>query len=146
MAVVFGVELGTASAGWPSPWPSVAVPVAGGLVGGLLGPLVVASYLLLADRFGPGVNTGELFSAQAICDHRCFPRPRIAADGTLTVFPVKIERAGRWRFAPEAGPDGDRRWFRPADGVEPGAELIEPPIVVTKRPVDRPVASPAERV
>jgi hypothetical protein len=120
--------------------------VAGGLVGGLLGPLVVACYLLLADQFGPGVNTDELFSAQAIGNYKCFLRLRIAADGTLTVFPVKIERAVRWRFASEAGPTGDRRWFRPADGVEPVAELIEPPIVVTKRPVDRPVPSPAERV
>jgi len=42
--------------------------------------------------------------------------------------------------------DGDRRWFRPADGVEPVAELIEPPIVVTKRPADRPEPSRAERV
>lgn len=137
VVTAFGVELGTASVGWPSPWPSVAMPVAEGLVGALLGPLVVALYLLLADRFGPSVNTDELFSAQAIQDYKCFLRLRIAADGTLTVFPVKIEKAVRWRFAPEAGPLGDRRWFRPADGVEPVAELIEPPIVVTKRPVGR---------
>ena len=69
-----------------------------------------------------------------------------SADGTLTVFPVKVERAVRWRFAPEAGPDDDRRWFRPTGGVEPVAELIEPPIVVTKRPVDRPELSWSERV
>ncbi|MDT7637407.1 MAG: hypothetical protein QOC83_1695 [Pseudonocardiales bacterium] len=135
VATVIGVELGTAAAGWESPWPSVAMPVAEALVGALLGQLVVGLYLLVADGIGPGVNTDELFSAQAIQDYKCFLRMRIAADGTLTVFPVKIERAVRWSFSPEDGPGADRRWFRPADGVEPVAELIEEPIVVTKRPV-----------
>jgi len=129
-----GAELGADAAGWVQPWPSVAVPVAEGLVGGLVGQLVVALYLLLADRVGPGVNTDELFSAQAIQDYRCFVRLRIDPGGTLTVYPVKIERAVRWRFAPVPGPDSDPRWFRPADGVEPVADLIEEPIVITKRP------------
>jgi hypothetical protein len=134
VGTVFAVRVGAAQAGWPAPWPSVAVSVAAALVGGLLGPLVVAVYLLLADRVGPGVNTDELFSAQAIQDYKCFLRLRIDPDGTLTGFPIKIERATRWRFAPDAGPDGDPRWFRPVDGVEPRAELIEPPIVIGKRP------------
>jgi hypothetical protein len=133
-----GVALGTEAAGWTWPWPSLAVPVAEALVGVGWGPLVVAIYLLLADRVGPGVNTDELFSAQAIQDYKCFVRLRIDTDGALTVFPVKIERAVRWRFAPDPGPDGDRRWFLPVDGVEPVAELIEEPILIAKRPVPPP--------
>ncbi|HEY2204817.1 MAG TPA: hypothetical protein VGH99_10135 [Pseudonocardia sp.] len=108
---------------------------------------VPAVYLLVADASGPrGVNTDELFSAQAIQDYKCFPRLRIDAGGTLTVFPVKVERAVRWRFLAAAGPDGDRRWFRPADGVEPHAELIEPPIVIPRRPVTTPVPGRTDEV
>ena len=149
MGTAVGVRLGLAGAAWArasaerEPWAQVvaalarplAVPVVEAVVGGLLGTLVVAGYLLLADRVCPGVNADELFSAQAIADHKCFPRMRIDPDGTLTVFPVKIEKAVRWEFAPDGGSGDGRRWFRPADGIEPAAELIEVPIVVTKRPV-----------
>jgi uncharacterized membrane protein YdcZ (DUF606 family) len=143
VGTVVAAQIGTHDAGWPQPWPSVAVSVAEALVGGLLGPLVVAVYLLLADRVGPGVNTDELFSGQAIQDYKCFLRIRIDSDGSLTVFPVRIERAVRWRFAPEPGPDGDRRWFRPVNGVEPVAELIEEPIVIGKRPPIEPPVPPS---
>jgi hypothetical protein len=143
-----GVRLAVVAAGLAAisaerePWVQVvaavarplSVPVVEAVVGGLLGTLVVAGYLLLADRIRPGVNTDELFSAQAIADHKCFLRMRIDPDGTLTVFPVKIERSVTWGFAPHGAAEGDRRWFRPAGGVEPVAELIEEPIVVTKRP------------
>jgi hypothetical protein len=118
------------------PWPGIvraeAVPLACGVVGALIGPLVTAAYLIVADLFE--VNTDELYSAQAIAGYKSFLRLRIAPDGTLTVFPIKIEQPVRWEFA---GPDGtpdDRRWFRPTDGVEPRPELIEVPITVSKRP------------
>jgi hypothetical protein len=90
----------------------------------------------VVDRVGTGVNTDELFSAQAIGDHKCFLRLRIDPDGTLTVYPIKIERAARWAFVPPAAADSDRRWFRPVDG-EPVAELIEEPVVVRRRPDPR---------
>lgn len=136
VAVVVGVEVGADALGWASLWRTAAVPAAEGVVGGLLGPAVVALYLMLADRVGPsGVNTTELFSAQAIEDYKCFLRLRIDPGGALTIFPVKIERVVRWSFA---GPDaGERRWYRPADGVEPEPRLIEPPITVPKRPPAR---------
>jgi hypothetical protein len=118
---------------------SVAVALLCGVVGALLGPLVVALYLLLADRIGPrGVNTDELFSAQGIQDYKCFLRLRIAADGTLTVFPVKVQRAAHWEFTRPDQVTEDRRWFHPADGVEPVSELIEPPITIAKRPTPLP--------
>lgn len=115
--------------GWP--WPALAALFCV-LAGALLGPLVTAAYLIFADLFG--VNTDDLFSAQAIGDHKSFLRIRITPDGTLTVFPVKIERSVRWEFAGPDGAPGDRRWFRPAGGVEPAPALIEPPITVTRRP------------
>jgi hypothetical protein len=119
------------------PWPAIAradaVPLMCGVVGALIGPLVTAAYLIVADLFG--VNTDELFSAQAIAGHKSFLRLRIASDGTLTVFPIKIERPVHWVFAGPDGVAGDRRWFRPADGVEPRPELIEAPITITKRPL-----------
>lgn len=136
VAAVLVADFGAQALGSDALARAVAVPMIGALVGGLLGPAVVAGYLFLADRVGPtGVNTGELFSAQAIQDYKCFLRLRVSPDGTLTIFPVKIERAVRWVFAGQAGQgDSDRRWYRPADGVEPVPELIEEPIVVRKRP------------
>ena len=137
VAAALAAELGSQALGLNPLARAAAVPVVSALAGGLLGPAVVAGYLFLADRMGPtGVNTDELFSAQAIQDYKCFLRLRISADGTLTIFPIKIERAVRWVFAGGAdhADDGDRRWYRPADGVEPIPELIEEPIVVRKRP------------
>jgi hypothetical protein len=119
--------------GWA--WPAVAVLFCV-VLGALVGPLVTAGYLVFADLFG--VNTDDLFSAQAIPDYKSFLRIRIAVDGTLTVFPIKIEHSVRWEFAGPDGMPGDRRWFRPVDGVEPVPELLEPPITVTKRPTPPP--------
>ncbi len=134
VATVAGVELGADVLGWAALGSAAAIPIGAGVVGGLVGPAVVALYLVLADRVGPiGVNTTELYSAQAIQDFKCFLRLRIDADGALTIFPVKVERAVRWTFT--GGDPGDRRWYRPAGGVEPAPELIEPPITVPKRPV-----------
>ncbi|MBO0875916.1 MAG: metallophosphoesterase, partial [Pseudonocardia sp.] len=118
VAVVVGAEVGADALGWVSAWRTAAVPIAEGVVGGLLGPAVVALYLMLADRVGPsGVNTTELFSAQAIQDYKCFLRLRIDPGGALTIFPVKIERVVRWSFS--GAERGERRWYRPAGGVEP---------------------------
>jgi hypothetical protein len=131
-ATLLGALVGPAL-GWP--WPAVAA-LCCLVVGGLVGPLMVAAYLIFADLFG--VNTDDLFSAQAIGDYKSFLRIRIAPDGTLTVFPIKIERSVRWTFAGSTDVPGDRRWFRPADGVEPAPALIEPPITITKRPTPPP--------
>ncbi|WP_051341941.1 hypothetical protein [Pseudonocardia spinosispora] len=142
LATVYLGELLGHRLGWPSSGRAAAVAVLCALVGAAIGPLVVALYLLLADMVKPrGVNTEELFSAQAIQDYKCFLRLRIAEDGTLTVFPVKIDKVVHWTFAAE----GDTRgpWFRPADGVPPAPELIEPPITITKRPTAPPPSAAA---
>ncbi|MDP8931156.1 MAG: hypothetical protein M3O70_21930, partial [Actinomycetota bacterium] len=104
---------------------------AAGALGALLGPLVVANYLWVADNVGPhGVNSNELFAAQAREDHKSFLRLHLDRSGELTLYPVAVPRPARWRFAgPELGPT--ERWFEP--DAEPVAELVEDPIVVCRR-------------
>ncbi|MGH4016612.1 MAG: metallophosphoesterase family protein [Pseudonocardiaceae bacterium] len=130
LAVVLTVLLGVAAAGVPPGWSTAALPAAEFAAGALLGPLVVAAYLMIADGVGPrGTNTNELFAAQAREDHKCFLRLHIRHDGALTVYPIKIDRPTRWRFAGAPGPT--ERWFEP--DTEPEPALIETPIVVSKR-------------
>jgi hypothetical protein len=69
-------------------------------VAGFAAAEVVALYLFAAGAVG--VNVEELYSAQAITGYKSFLRMHFAADGTLTVYPLGVARAGRaWR------PDGD---------------------------------------
>jgi hypothetical protein len=66
-------------------------------------------------------------SGQAIEDHKGFLRIRIAADGTLTVYPVAVDRICReWDLAPTG--DGGLRPV-PADGLPP-LRLFEPPVTI----------------
>ena len=87
---------------------------------------LAATYLLVAGAFG--VNLNELFAGQGIEDAKSFLRMHIAADGTLTVHPIGIDKICRdW----VAHPDGnhDESWLRPAKPLT--AHLIEEPITVT---------------
>lgn len=90
---------------------------------------LVALYLLVASRFG--ININEVMAAQSIEDHKGFLRMRITADGTLTIYPVKIDKICRsWRLNPDGGPTTP--WFLPEQPLT--AELIEPPIQVPRTP------------
>lgn len=90
---------------------------------GFLDAELVALYLLIANRFG--INTNEAFAGQAIEDHKGFLRLHIAADGTLTVYPVRLARICRtWTPDPDGAPTDP--WLRPAEELRP--ELIEAPI------------------
>lgn len=109
------------------PWPAAdllamvlyALPV------GLLATEVIAGYLLVASAFG--VNLNELFASQAIIDQKSFLRMHIDTEGTLTVYPIGIDRAcRRWSPNPQAAPD--KPWFEPAQQLP--YHLIEPPIRV----------------
>jgi hypothetical protein len=86
---------------------------------------VVALYLLVASRFG--INLNEVMAGQSIEDHKGFLRMHIAADGTLTIYPVKLERVCR-KWVPD--PDGAAAdpWLRPAQPLD--VDLIEEPIKV----------------
>lgn len=110
---------------WPWPLPVVAAAVLYGPVAGLVASQLTAAYLLVAGSFG--VNLNELFAGQGIEDAKSFLRLHIAADGTLTVYPVAIDRVCReWR----ANPDGaaDSPWVEPTEPLV--ARLAEPPFTV----------------
>jgi len=84
---------------------------------------VLALYFLVAARFN--VNVNELFSAQGITDYKGFLRMHFAADGSLTIYPIGVDRTGtRWLATPDAA--ADRPWFEPARPLVP--HLVEPPI------------------
>jgi hypothetical protein len=109
---------------WPGPLAVAAVlylPIIG-----FLATQVCALYLLVASFFK--VNVNELFAGQGIEDAKSFLRMHIAADGTLTVHPIGIDKICReWA----AHPDGkhDESWLRPVEPLT--AHLIEEPITVT---------------
>jgi hypothetical protein len=94
---------------WPAPLVLAALvylPIAGAAAS-----LVISGYLLLASVFN--VNLNELFAAQGIVDAKGFLRLHFASDGTLTIYPVAVDRICRkWRVAPDAAPD--KPWLEPA--------------------------------
>lgn len=113
---------------WPWPLPLLAATVLYLPVAGLVTSQLVAGYLLLASRFG--VNVNELFAAQGIANDKCFLRMRFASDGSLTIYPVAVERiCRRWRAAPDAERP-DTSWIQPVDPENLRYRLIEPPIRV----------------
>lgn len=94
-------------------------------VAGVASALLCAIYLLVAASFG--VNARELFTVQAIEDAKSFLRLHIGRDGTLTVYPIAVNRVSRrWRADPQGAAGAS--WLVPEDPVRLG--LIEPPLVV----------------
>jgi hypothetical protein len=113
--------------GLGAPWFAFGFAAWVTVAGGLAATLVLAVYLLLADH--AGCNSNELFSAMALPDYKNFLRLHLGADGTLTVYPVGVDRACReWRLR-GGGEPGDP-WFEP-DGEPPRPRLIEPPLRIT---------------
>jgi hypothetical protein len=111
---------------WPFPLSGVAAAVLYGPVSGFAASQLVGLYLLVAGAFG--VNLNELFAGQMIEDAKCFLRLHIARDGTLTVYPVAVDRVSRrWRANPDGAPDSP--WLEPQQPLEvrPAGE----PIVIT---------------
>jgi hypothetical protein len=73
------------------------------------------------------VNVNELFAGQGIEDAKSFLRLHIAADGTLTIHPIGIDKICReWTADPDGEPHSS--WLRPEEPLTP--HRIEPPIVV----------------
>jgi uncharacterized membrane protein (UPF0136 family) len=76
--------------------------VATAFVAGALGTgIVMAVYLPLADLVK--LNTNELFAAQGYDGFKCFLRMHLRADGVLTVYPIGIDKVGRWGWRKRAG-------------------------------------------
>jgi hypothetical protein len=73
------------------------------------------------------VNLNELFAGQGIQGYKGFLRLHIGADGSLTIYPIGLDSAGkRWQAAPAA--PGHAPWIEPAKPLV--YRLIEPPIVL----------------
>ena len=107
--------------------------VSGALVfvgGWIAGSAVMGLYLLVSlNVFGR--HGEEAFAALRIQDFKNFLRLHIACDGSLTIYPVKLERVPRrWRDRAAGEPTPSR--VVPDEPLR--AELIEPPIVVPGRP------------
>ncbi|MFI7539715.1 metallophosphoesterase [Actinoplanes sp. NPDC049599] len=110
---------------WAWPGPLAVAAVLYGPVIAYLATQLVSLYLLIASFFD--VNVNELFAGQGIEDAKSFLRLHIAADGTLTVYPIGITRICRqWVADPHGAPDSS--WLRPEEPLP--AHLIEPPVVV----------------
>lgn len=110
---------------WPWPLPVIAAAVLYGPVIGLVASQFVAAYLLIADAFG--VNVNELFAGQGIEDAKAFLRLRIDPDGTLTIYPVVVDRVGRdWAVNPDQTPYAS--WLVPKQPLR--AHLAEPPVTL----------------
>ncbi|WP_436533152.1 metallophosphoesterase family protein [Actinoplanes sp. HUAS TT8] len=116
---------------WRWPWSLIATLVVYGVVSGFAATELVAVYLLFGARFG--VNLNELFSAQGIIDSKSFLRMHVAADGTLTIYPLGVRRVvRRWRTAPDG--EAHSSWLVPEDRLH--AHLISEPIVLAPTKVD----------
>nr|WP_088998075.1 metallophosphoesterase [Micromonospora echinaurantiaca] len=110
---------------WPWPLPVVAAAVLYGPVSGLVASQLVAAYLLVAGAFG--VNVNELFAGQGIEDSKAFLRLRIDPDGTLTIYPIAVDRVARdWQVNPDQSPQAS--WLTPKPSLTP--HLAEPPITL----------------
>jgi hypothetical protein len=113
----------------PWPLPLVAAAVLYLPLSGLVASQVIAAYLLIGSIFG--VNVNELFAAQGIEDGKSFLRLHIARDGSLTIYPVGVERVcRRWRADPHA-PRPEDSWIVPADPDSLRYRLAEAPITIS---------------
>ncbi|GAB3419742.1 metallophosphoesterase [Flindersiella endophytica] len=98
-----------------------------GPISAVVGTELVALYFLVAGRFS--ININELFAGQNIEDSKSFLRMRISGDGSLTIYPVAVDKVSKhWRAAPDDPVDAP--WIAPVQ--EPRTHLVEPPIVVEK--------------
>ena len=94
------------------------------VLGGIGGVVGISGYLWATNCLGFHAN--EAYAPLHHADDKNFLRLHIDAEGTLTLYPIGIDRVGRkWRFCPDA--DAGSPWLEP-DGDEPEAHLIESPV------------------
>jgi len=109
----------------PNPWSILLAFVVYGPVVAVLDCWIVGLYLVIASRFQ--VNVNELYAGLGIEDHKSFLRMHIDADGSLTIYPVAVDRVGRrWRADPSAPPEAP--WVVTDEPIHP--RLAEAPITV----------------
>jgi hypothetical protein len=94
------------------------------LLGGISGMMGMAGYLWATSHLG--LHGTEGYATLHHEDLKHFLRLHIEADGTLTIYPIGIDRVGRkWTLRPNA--PAHAPWFAP-DGPQPEPHLIEAPI------------------
>jgi hypothetical protein len=110
-------------------WRFVRLAFVGVLVGTggwIVGSVLMGLYLLISlNVFGR--QSEPAFSALRIQDFKHFLRLHIDRDGTLTIYPIKIERVPR-RWRDRTPEDQTPSRVVPEDAFEPA--LIEQPIVL----------------
>jgi hypothetical protein len=99
----------------------VALFAAGALLGStLFGAVLLAIHRVRGVKAWEAAN--QVFTAQSIPDYKNLLRMRFGADGSLTIYPLGVERACRdWRYP---GPDGTKAQIVPA-GAPPVAHAID---------------------
>ncbi len=92
----------------------------------VLGSTIVGLYLYVSlNVFGR--HSEEAFSSLRVEDYKHFLRLHVAKDGSLTIYPIGLDRVPRaWR--PRQETDASPSHMVPEEPLEPS--LIEPPIVV----------------
>lgn len=99
--------------------------------GAVVGSILMGAYLLISlNVFGRHSN--EAFSALRIEDFKHFLRFHIAKDGSLTIYPIGVERVPRAWKAPVSASEFDPQ-LEPDDTAATAPHLIEPPIVVSAK-------------
>jgi len=94
------------------------------LLGSISGIVGMAGYLWVTGLLG--FHNTEAYAPLHHQDLKHFLRLHIQADGTLTLYPIGIDRVGRkWTLCPDA--PAHAPWFTP-DGPGPEPHLIEQPI------------------
>jgi hypothetical protein len=98
------------------------------LVGGVAGATVFGAFMLVIHKVR-GVkaweNANQVFTGQSIPDYKNLVRMRFAADGSLTLYPLGVDRAGReWDHTPDRAPAPT---FTPR-GPAPAAHAIDVPL------------------
>jgi Calcineurin-like phosphoesterase len=104
----------------------VFIPIIVFVLGWVIGSFNMGLYLTVSMNIF-GRHDNEAFSALKVQDHKNFLRLHIDEEGTLTIYPIKIEKSARkWR---ERGAgDESNSFIIPEDGTKP--ELIEEPIII----------------
>lgn len=77
-----------------------------------------------------GRHDNEAFSALRIQDYKNFLRLHIDEKGTLTIYPIKIQKASR-KWCKRNEGEKDNAYIIPLDGTKP--ELIEKPIIIKNK-------------
>lgn len=116
-ARVFGLSMASATAQLVL---TLEMAVFGTIVGGVL----MAAYLIISNLVA-GLHDQEVYSAQANPNCKNFLRLFIDSTGTLTIYPLGIDKAGSWTLDPTAASDAP--WFK-SSGDPRAIHLIEPPV------------------